>query len=582
MSSETSSSTTTTTISSSNDGNNNNNNSNVVIKPLNINIGIMGHVDSGKTSLAKALSTSLSTAALDKSPASQERGITLDLGFSAFHSELPDRLKSHPDVIANNYNQIQYTLVDCPGHASLIKTIIGGSQIIDMMFLVIDITKGIQTQTAECIVIGEITCKKAIVVLNKIDQLPIESRQNKIDVMTNKLKKVLEKTCFKDSPYVAISANPSSSSDAAPASAAATGDNNIGVDRLIKELTNYVELPRRDDQGPFLFEFDHCFQIKGQGSVMTGTVLRGSVEINQNIHIPQLNIEKKVKSMQMFHKPVKKASQGDRVGICVTQLDANLLERGLLCTPKTVPLLNGAIVAIEKVRFYKNEVKTKSQFHVTIGHSTVIATAIFFGNKKQQTEQQQQQPETMIENMTLNQFNSKLEYSYLDSLNATGQEYPVGSQYALLTFEHPVLCPLNSVIIGSKLDVNLDTSSCRIAFHGELVEGIDVTNKQLLNNHLHIYKIKAKEGQIERIHSESTLIGKNIFGKDTDLSKFIGMKVIFDNGVVGLLESGFGKTGKVKITLPASVDINTIKVGDTFKLHMKRMIFDKEKKNKQD
>lgn len=88
------------------------------------------------------MSTLASTAAFDKSPQSKERGITLDLGFSAFFLPAPPHL-------AHLYDKIQFTLVDCPGHASLIRTIIGGAQIIDMMFLVIDALKGIQTQTAE-------------------------------------------------------------------------------------------------------------------------------------------------------------------------------------------------------------------------------------------------------------------------------------------------------------------------------------------------------------------------------------------------------------------------------------------------
>jgi selenocysteine-specific elongation factor len=142
---------------------------------LNINIGILGHVDSGKTSLARALSTELSTAALDRNPQSQERGITLDLGFSAFSAELPPRLQHLP------YDKLQFTLVDCPGHASLIRTIIGGAQIIDVMFLVIDINKGIQTQTAECLVIGEILTNNMIVVLNKIDLIPESGRADKVD-----------------------------------------------------------------------------------------------------------------------------------------------------------------------------------------------------------------------------------------------------------------------------------------------------------------------------------------------------------------------------------------------------------------
>jgi selenocysteine-specific elongation factor len=133
-------------------------------RTLNVNVGVLGHVDSGKTSLgmpslsaqtqsdrelieyarttARVLSSVASTAAFDKNPQSRERGITLDLGFSSFLlPSVPASLRA--------YDAVQITLVDCPGHASLIRTIIGGAQIIDLMLLVVDVVKGIQTQTAE-------------------------------------------------------------------------------------------------------------------------------------------------------------------------------------------------------------------------------------------------------------------------------------------------------------------------------------------------------------------------------------------------------------------------------------------------
>lgn len=90
---------------------------------LNFNLGVLGHVDSGKTSLVKVLSSVASTACFDKNPQSKERGITLDLGFSSFTVDFPDHLKNDS---SGNYTKLQYTLVDCPGHASLIRTIIGG------------------------------------------------------------------------------------------------------------------------------------------------------------------------------------------------------------------------------------------------------------------------------------------------------------------------------------------------------------------------------------------------------------------------------------------------------------------------
>lgn len=90
---------------------------------LNFNLGFLGHVDSGKTSLAKLLSSVASTACFDKNPQSKERGITLDLGFSSFTVDIPEHLERNA---SRKYTKLQFTLVDCPGHASLIKTFIGG------------------------------------------------------------------------------------------------------------------------------------------------------------------------------------------------------------------------------------------------------------------------------------------------------------------------------------------------------------------------------------------------------------------------------------------------------------------------
>ena len=143
-------------------------------KILNINVGVLGHIDSGKTSLCRALSTVTSTASLDKSPQSKERGITLDLGFSAFVVAVPDWLREREPAKLEGVEHIQFTLVDCPGHASLMKTVIGGASIIDLMVLVVDCQKLIQTQTFECIVLGEILMDKLLIAFNKVDLLRSE------------------------------------------------------------------------------------------------------------------------------------------------------------------------------------------------------------------------------------------------------------------------------------------------------------------------------------------------------------------------------------------------------------------------
>jgi selenocysteine-specific elongation factor len=96
-----------------------------------------------------------------------------------------------------------------------------------------------------------------------------------------------------------------------------------------------VRLPQRDAGGPFFFAIDHCFPIKGQGTVLTGTVLSGACRVNDAIELPALRQSRKVKSMQMFKKPVQLVRQGDRAGICVTNLDATLIERGVAASPGT-------------------------------------------------------------------------------------------------------------------------------------------------------------------------------------------------------------------------------------------------------
>jgi selenocysteine-specific elongation factor len=268
------------------------------------------------------------------------------------------------------------------GHASLIKTIIGGAQIIDMIILVVNVLKGIQTQTAECLVIGEITTKNMIIVLNKIDLLPLDDRENRIELCKKNIRAALKSTKFADCPIISTAAavggekiaavntsassgkrvnnvetsssssssttveelptpletseetspsppSASSSSSSLAATVSVTGSStvpNMGLDHLMTTITDTVVLPSRLHEGPFYFSIDHCFPIKGQGTVITGTVLSGSVKVNDMLEFPALKLERKVKSMQMFHKNVKVAKQGDRLGICLANFDANLVK----------------------------------------------------------------------------------------------------------------------------------------------------------------------------------------------------------------------------------------------------------------
>ncbi|XP_061687950.1 selenocysteine-specific elongation factor [Syngnathoides biaculeatus] len=505
---------------------------------LNFNIGVLGHVDSGKTSLARALSSTASTAAFDKNPQSRERGITLDLGFSSFTVELPDQLRESGDH-RRRYDNLQFTLVDCPGHASLIRTIIGGAQIIDLMMLVVDVVKGVQTQTAECLLIGELTCPRMVVVLNKTDLLPANKRQSAVEKMTKRLHKTLENTRFKDCPVIAVAAKPGGPE-------AADVEEPQGVSELIELLKKQTYLPRRDPGGDLLMAVDHCFSIRGQGTVMTGTILQGSLAINDTVEIPALKVTKKVKSIQMFRKPVSGAMQGDRVGVCVTQFDPKLLERGLVCTPGSLRTIFAAVISTRKIGYFKGSLGTRAKFHITVGHETVMARVTFFGLPPDTPHPQPRSLETA--------FAFDREYLYQESY-VTGQgessSGPDPEQWALLEFERPVTCPLLCLVIGSKLDTDIHANACRLAFQGRLLHGFEDKNYVETGlPRLLIYKTKHREGQVERVTDDYTVIGRNLFKKETNLQIFVGLKVTLSTGETGVIEGGFGQSGKFKIRVP--------------------------------
>lgn len=523
-------------------------------KTLNFNVGVLGHVDSGKTSLARALSSTASTAAFDKNPQSRERGITLDLGFSSFTVDLPDHLRDSAGQ--QQYDSLQFTLVDCPGHASLIRTIIGGAQIIDLMMLVVDVVKGVQTQTAECLLIGELTCPRMVVVLNKTDLLPPNKRQSAIEKMTKRLHKTLESTRFKECPVIAVAAKPGGPE-------APDTEEPHGVSELIELLKKQTYLPQRDPGGDLLMAVDHCFSIRGQGTVMTGTILQGSLAINDTVEIPALKVTKKIKSVQMFRKPVSGAMQGDRVGVCVTQFDPKLLERGVVCTPGSLRTLYAAVISVRKIGYFKGSLATRAKFHITVGHETVMAKVSFFGlppvgasEPPSDTKAPPSEPCSLDTPFTFDR-----EYFYQDDY-VTGQgeanSGPDPEQWALLEFERPVTCPSFCLVIGSKLDTDIHANACRLAFQGRLLQGFE--DKGYAGTslpHLRIYKTKHKEGQVERVTDDYTVIGRNLFKKETNLQLFVGLKITLSTGETGVIEGGFGQSGKFKIRVQEGLSPET-------------------------
>jgi len=628
---------------------------------LNLNVGVLGHVDSGKTSLVKTLSTLLSTASLDKSSQSRQRGITLDLGFSAFLMPLPPSIISSSredgdddttDVttttdddaaITERYDLMQVTLVDCPGHASLIRTIIGGAQIIDMVLLVIDATKGVQTQTAECLVIAEMTTQNLIVVLNKVDLFAQEEREDKLKEVEASIRAVLKKTRFANASMVGISACVGGEKVAA----ATTSDDlqhqgkkegtleTQNIQGLLDTLQRSVSPPNRDEiqNTAFHFSIDHCFPIKGQGTVLTGTCLAGSLKVNEMVEFPTLSFERKVKSMQMFRRKVTEIKQGDRAGICVANLDPNLMERGVAASPGSVRLISGALAVVKKVRYYRGSLASGTKFHVSVGHTTVMATVTFWGAREIALRLKNDGGKPKLENnehikmdnistkKNTNDSEKELKSSslggnadiaglphmefdfdedflqqedYIESIeDSEGEEsgskmkvsYPL--HFCSLDFQTPVYCPLNSLIIGSRLDTDIQSNTCRLAFSGRLVQKFDPKKD---TERLRLYTMKEKSGVICRLgdsfkrNDDNRVVryevyGSDLFKKETNMTQFIGLQVETETGDVGEIQSSFGTGGKFKVSFPAGTDARN---GSKLFLRFKRYVHDTEKKIRQD
>lgn len=408
------------------------------------------------------------------------------------------------------------------------------------MILVIDVTKGIQTQTAECLVIGELTCKHMIVALNKIDQLEQSSKCKLIEKMTKRLRSTLSETCFTSAtPIVPISA--------------LTEENLTEFVTILQQ--NAFSPLRNMNQEPFLFAVDHCFLIRGQGTVCTGTVLQGRVCVNDSIEIPALKVIKKVKSIQMFRKPMQSAIQGDRIGICITQFDPNLLERGIIARPDYVQNVKLAIIRLNTIKYYKGVIGSKCKFHMSLGHETVMATITLFSaiNDKQQS------------------FDWTMDYEFLPEISKSEFDDSVSNKtiFALVEFEHAVAVQPNALVIGSKLDMESTSNQCRLAFWSHLdPAGVAVssTNSIEFLSKLKVFKTKSKCGHIQRVVNANELIVDQLFSKESNREMFVGMNVILQQLPIhvvlstGIIDSTFGSTTKVKVRLNTELALTHIEL----------------------
>ncbi|KPI83478.1 putative selenocysteine-specific elongation factor [Leptomonas seymouri] len=469
---------------------------------LNVNIGLLGHVDSGKTALAKALSRTASTAAFDKSPQSQSRGITLDLGFSACEVSRDDSDDARQVLEEAKLEKVQCTLVDCPGHASLIRTVVGGAQIIDAVVLVIDATKGVQAQTAECLVLGEVLAKPLVVALNKVDAVQggtPAAKEAALTALKRKLQQTFRRTRWPTVAIVEVAAAPRD----------ADGVGGIGaprnVDAVLPQVLRTVDLvalkatKEREGERPERFHMlaDHCFAVRGQGTVFTGTIVAGTVRVGDTILVPDVQATRKVKGLQVFHMPVERARCGDRVGLCVAPFDPTSFERGVLCSAagseRALVSTSQLIALVHKVRYHPLPCDTHTKVHITIGHATVMGTMRYFSrphaaklaanvlmsSESAAADDRNAAFDPMTESVWVEELGEDAVASYAaedDSSHDTtvaiaGRPLPVApgarDYYAVLLLERPVLAAVGSSMVAMRLDVERE-KFCRIALAGTI------------------------------------------------------------------------------------------------------------------
>ncbi len=308
-----------------------------------VNIGTIGHVDHGKTTLTAAITKFLAMqgkaefedyASIDKAPEERERGITINT--------------AHVEYETDNRH---YAHVDCPGHADYIKNMITGAAQMDGAILVIAATDGPMAQTREHILLARQVGVPAIVVfLNKVDLLDDEEL---LELVEMEVRELLSKYEFPgdDLPVIkgsALNALTCENQDPGDADYAC-------IKELMDAVDSYIPTPPRDDSLPFLMPVEDVFTITGRGTVATGRVERGVIKMGEPIEIVGLAEETKksvVTGIEMFRKLLDYAEAGDNVGCLLRGIDKKEIERGqVLAKPGSIKPLtkfSGQVYVLSK------------------------------------------------------------------------------------------------------------------------------------------------------------------------------------------------------------------------------------------
>ena len=288
-----------------------------------VNIGTIGHIDHGKTTLTAAITSVLakhddknavrSFDSIDNAPEERERGITI----ATAHVEY---------TTANRH----YAHVDCPGHADYIKNMITGAAQMDGAILVVAATDGPMPQTREHILLArQVGVPSLLVFLNKVDMVDDEEL---LDLVELEVRELLSSYDFPgdDLPVVRGSALKALEGDEAASK---------GIDELMAAVDDYVPMPERDVDKPFLMPIEDVFSISGRGTVVTGRVERGIVKVSEEIELVGFaDTQKKVVTgVEMFRKLLDEGVAGDNIGVLLRGLEKDDVQRGqVLAKPKSI------------------------------------------------------------------------------------------------------------------------------------------------------------------------------------------------------------------------------------------------------
>ena len=287
-----------------------------------VNIGTIGHVDHGKTTLTAAISARLAGkngnekvdfANIDKAPEERERGITINTSHIEYNTE-----KRH------------YAHVDCPGHADYVKNMITGAAQMDGAILVIAATDGPMAQTREHILLArQVGVPRMVVFMNKCDMVDDEEL---LDLVEMEIRELLTEYGFDgdNTPIIRGSALKALEGDPAW----------VGkIDELMDAVDTWIETPVHDLDKPFLMPIEDVFTITGRGTVVTGRVERGQLKLNDEVEIVGLKPTKKsvVTGIEMFRKQLDYAEAGDNAGVLLRGINREDVERGqVLAKPGSV------------------------------------------------------------------------------------------------------------------------------------------------------------------------------------------------------------------------------------------------------